>query len=132
MSGSKSGSVGKKEKIEDVKKIEGTKIEKVEDTKFVDQKMIDDLKIIIDEFLEDGEMFEDEEKFWEKMNDIKKKIVEEEEKPKKKQCLSLYNKYKRKREGEDTGEFNIYKKRSVPEYFHGWTITLTLMTRCTK
>jgi hypothetical protein len=83
-------------------------------------------------------MFEDEEKFWEEMNGInrkkmevkvekmeekmeveeKKEEVKEEEKPKaKKQCVSLYNKYKRKREGEDTGEYNIYKKRSIPGYF---------------
>jgi hypothetical protein len=27
-----------------------------------------ELKIVEDEFLEDGEMFEDEEKFWEEMN----------------------------------------------------------------
>jgi hypothetical protein len=100
---SKSKSVGKKEKIEDP-------------------------KIIKAEFLEDGEMFEDEEKFWEEMNGIKKKKMEveveekineeekkmemeekkeeekEEEKTKKKHCLNLYNKYKRKREGEDTGD----------------------------
>jgi hypothetical protein len=36
----------------------------------------------------------------------------------KKKCRSLYNKYKRKREGhEDTGEYKIYKKRSVRGYF---------------
>jgi hypothetical protein len=30
----------------------------------------------------------------------------------------MYNKYKRKREGdEDSGDYNIYKKRSVPGYF---------------
>jgi hypothetical protein len=38
----------KKEKIKDVKIIEGTKFEKIEDPKFVNQKMIDDLKIIKD------------------------------------------------------------------------------------
>jgi hypothetical protein len=95
-----------------------------------------------EEFLEEGEMFEDEEKFWEEMNGIKKKIAEEEEgkrkeekimeekmeveekkqgvkekEKSKKQGMSLYNKYKRKREGEDNEEYNIYKKRSVPGYF---------------
>jgi hypothetical protein len=29
----------------------------------------------------------------------------------------LYNKYKRKREDEDIGECNVYKKRSLPGYF---------------
>jgi hypothetical protein len=49
----------------------------------------------------------------------KKEEVKEEEKPKaKKQCTCLYNKYKRKREGdEDTRYYNIYKKRSVLGYF---------------
>jgi hypothetical protein len=32
--------------------------------------------------------------------------------------MSLYNKYKRKREGdEDAGDYKIYKKRCVPGYF---------------
>jgi hypothetical protein len=45
-------------------------------------------------------------------------MEKEEEKPKaKKQCPSLYNKYKRKREGEDTLEYNVYKKRSFTGYF---------------
>jgi hypothetical protein len=43
-----------------------------------------DPKIIEDEFLEDGEMFEDEEKFWEVMNLSKEKRkmknIDEEEK----------------------------------------------------
>jgi hypothetical protein len=42
-----------------------------------------EINIVINEFLEDGEMFQDEEKFWEEMNGIKKKIVEEEEGKKK-------------------------------------------------
>jgi hypothetical protein len=98
-----------------------------------------DLKIIMDEFLEDGEMFENEKKFFEEMNLNKWKKINEEEKMEKKeikeekmeveekkeekmdkeyvkeekiekeelkpkvkeQCTSLYNKYKRKREGEE-------------------------------
>jgi hypothetical protein len=84
-------------------------------------------------------MFEDEEKFWEEMNlnkekrkmdkkektEVEEKINKEQKievkKQKagvKKQCTSFYNKYKRKREDdEDTGEYNIYKKRSIPGYF---------------
>jgi hypothetical protein len=106
-------------------------------------------KIIEDEFLEDGEMFEDEEKFWEEMNinkekrkmdkEEKKKVEEEKrevkeekneekideeqkinekQKPEvKNQCTNLYNKYKRKREDEDVGDYKIYKRRKAPEYF---------------
>jgi hypothetical protein len=123
--------------------------------------------MIEDEFLQDCEMFEDEEKFWEEMNGIKRKKmkeeveeeemkkeveekmkeekkiaeekkekevevkeeemeVKEEEKPTaKKHCRSLYNKYKRKGEGENTGEYNIYKKTSVPEYFQNACEQLT-------
>jgi hypothetical protein len=94
-----------------------------------------DPKIVENEFLEDNEMFEDEEKFWEEMkvnkrkrekiNDEEKKEVKEEkpevkeQKPEvKKQRTSLYNKYKRKREGEeDSGKYRIYKRRSAPGYF---------------
>jgi hypothetical protein len=56
----------------------------------------------------------------EKKEEVKEeKMEKEEEKPKAKiQCTSLYNKYKRKREDEeDTGEYNIYKKSSLPGYF---------------
>jgi hypothetical protein len=51
--------------------------------------------------------------------EVKEEKINEEQKPEvNKQCTSLYNKYKRKREGdEDTGDYKIYKKRSVPGYF---------------
>jgi hypothetical protein len=59
------------------------------------------------EIVEDEEMIEEE-----------KKILEEEKSKVKKQCMSLYNKYKRKREGdEDVGEYKVYKRRSVPGNF---------------
>jgi hypothetical protein len=36
----------------------------------------------------------------------------------KKQCTSLYKKYKRKSEGdEDVGDYKVYKRRSAAEYF---------------
>jgi hypothetical protein len=47
------------------------------------------------------------------------KMEKEEEKPKaKKQCTSLHNKYKRKREDdEDVGNYKIFKRRSASGYF---------------
>jgi hypothetical protein len=53
-----------------------------------------------------------------KMNKEQKNEVKEEKREVKKQCTSLYNKLKRKREDdEDVWDYKIYKKRSVPEYF---------------
>jgi hypothetical protein len=42
-----------------------------------------------------------------------------EQKPEvKEQCTSLYNKYKRKREGDKyAGDYKIYKRSSTPKYF---------------
>jgi hypothetical protein len=45
-------------------------------------------------------------------------VVKEENQEVKKQCTSLYNKYKRKREDdEDVGDYKVYKRRSTPGYF---------------
>jgi hypothetical protein len=47
------------------------------------------------------ENIEEEQKFLEEQNDVEEQKIEEQQKPKvKKQCTSLYNKYKRKREGD--------------------------------
>jgi hypothetical protein len=53
----------------------------------------------------------------EKIEMEKKKEEMYEEEKLKKEGMSLYNKYKRKREGEDNLEYSIYKKRSLPGYF---------------
>jgi hypothetical protein len=64
----------------------------------------------------------DEEKKMEleqKMEMEEQKMEVKEQKPEvKKQWTSLYNKYKRKSEGdEDVGNYNIFKRRNTPGYF---------------
>jgi hypothetical protein len=61
-------------------------------------------------------MFGDEDEFWEEMNGIIRKNMEEEVEMK--NGMNFDNKYKRRRErDEDTGERGIYKKNTVSKYF---------------
>jgi hypothetical protein len=71
--------------------------------------------------LNKGKRMEKEEVKEEKMEKEEENITEEEnineeQKTKvKKQCMSLYNKFKRKKENdEDSRECKIYKKRNIP------------------